>query len=176
MVSGASGTNVFDTRIADFTALATDEGGAGTGTYQIRTTALTGALGYFELGVSDRPVEMPRDLALGTFVAGHLNHLADEDVYTFAALAGDVVRGEFVAAVDGRLQFCGLDAGAGSGADRDRIWRRPAGADRHPGGRGRFRLGGGRAAGWAGGVGGGLERRQPVVEQFPGSAGLVRTG
>ncbi len=91
LVGGASGTNVFDTRIADFTALATDEGGAGTGTYQIRTTALTNALGYFDLGVSDRPVEPPREINFSTFVAGHLDHLADEDVYTFAALAGDVV-------------------------------------------------------------------------------------
>jgi hypothetical protein len=91
LVSGASGTDVFDTRIADFAARAEDEGGAGAGTYQIRTTAMTDELGYFELGVSDRPIDSPEPLRFSSFTAGYLEQLGGEDLYTFAAEAGDRV-------------------------------------------------------------------------------------
>jgi hypothetical protein len=91
VASGNAGSNVRDTRIADFVALPEAEGGAGAGTYQIRTTAFTDALGYFELGVSDRPLDEPREIHFSSFVAGSLDHLADEDEYFFEALAGDVV-------------------------------------------------------------------------------------
>ena len=79
--TGASGTSVYDTRIADFVATAV-------GTYEIRVTSFDITIGGFELGVSDRPAEFTQAIPFSTFTADYLERLGDEDVFTFARTFG----------------------------------------------------------------------------------------
>jgi hypothetical protein len=60
------GTSIADTRIADFV---TDQ----VGSHQIRVTALSDTLGFFEVGVSDRPIETPQEIPFSQFTAGNLD-------------------------------------------------------------------------------------------------------
>jgi len=84
-------TNVFDTVIRDFVAEPVANGGEGPGTYQLLVTATTNALGTFEIGVSDLPLETPVPISFSSFLPGYLDHTGDEDLFTFAAQAGDEV-------------------------------------------------------------------------------------
>src|SRR5207247_11143995 len=84
--SSSCAPRILDSRPQDVAA-----GGAGPGTYQIKVGAATADTGGFEIGVSDRPVEAAQPIPFSTYVAGNLERLADENVYTLQGRQGDVV-------------------------------------------------------------------------------------
>jgi len=62
------------------------------GTHTIRISSVDGAVGFYGLGLSDRPIDTPVAIQEGQAVSANLTPLADDDLFQFQGVTGQIVR------------------------------------------------------------------------------------